>query len=140
MILSAAMTAIEIGIIAGQKFDEGGSGLLGDEGGVLQGQRHSQGGINLGAIGEAERGEYFGIVNRNMTRKYANDLPMIFDSLNNGAFHEVWGRGKQNMVEVNYNDPWTKKMYEVMLDTPTIIPDGKRTERYPGGRTRIING
>ena len=130
----AGLGAAEISTIAGQEFAEGGSGLLDDKGGVLPGKRHSQGGVNLGAIGEGERGEYFGIVNRQMTKKYAGDLPNIFDSLNNGAFHEIWGRSN-----ITTGDPYTKKMYELMQNTPVIIPEGKRIEKYPTGRTRIVN-
>ena len=99
---------------------------------MLPGKRHSQGGVDLGAIGEGERGEYFGIVNRQMTKKYAGDLPNIFDSLNNGAFHEIWGRSN-----VTTGDPYTKKMYELMRDTPHTITEGPRIEKYHG-RTRII--
>ena len=130
----AGLGAAEIATIAGQEFAEGGSGLLDDKGGVLPGKRHSQGGVDLGAIGVAERGEYFGIVNRQMTKKYAGDLPNIFDSLNNGAFHEIWGRSN-----ITTGDPYTKKMYELMQNTPVIIPEGKRIEKYPTGRTRIVN-
>lgn len=135
-IAAAAITAAQIGVMASQKFAEGGSGLLGDEGGILQGRSHAMGGVNLGEIGEAERGEYFGIVNRQMARKYASELPMIFDSLNNGAFHEVWGRNRSR----SGGDPYTKKIYEVLKDTPQIGPLEKRIEKYPDGRTRIVNG
>lgn len=121
-------------IIESQQFAEGGHGLLDDTGGVLPGKSHSQGGVNLGQIGEAEGGEYFGIVNKQMTKKYAGELPAVFDSLNNGAFHEVWNRRSTG------HDPYNKKIYEALISTPTIIPDGKRMERYPDGRTRIING
>jgi len=127
----AALGAVQIATISGQEFAEGGSGLLGDMGGVLPGRRHSQGGVNLGEIGEAERGEYFGIVNRQMAKKYAGELPGIFDSLNNGAFHEIWARPV-------HDDPYTKKMYELMRNTPQIVPDGDRIERYPDGRTRHV--
>jgi len=131
--LVAGLGAAEISTIASQEFAEGGSGLLGDQGGVLPGKPHSQGGVNLGAIGEAERGEYFGIVNKQMSKKYAGDLPGIFDSLNNGAFHEVWSRGASG------HDPYTKKMYELMKEIPHTVQSGPRIEKYHG-RTRIING
>jgi len=130
----AALGAVQISTISSQEFAEGGSGLLDDKGGVLQGKSHAQGGVNLGAIGEAERGEYFGIVNKQMTKKYGGELPGIFDSLNNGAFHEVWNNRSSG------GDPYNKKIYEAMMNTPQFIPEGKRTERYPNGRTRIVNG
>ena len=75
-----------------------------------------------------------------MTQKYVNELPGIFDAIHNGAFHEVWGRTGAVNANIGYNDPYTKKMYEAMMNTPQFIPEGKRTERYPSGRTRIING
>lgn len=130
-----ALGAAEISTIAGQSFAEGGSGLLDDKGGVLPGKSHAQGGVDLGAIGEAERGEYFGIVNKQMAKKYGGELPGIFDSLNNGSFHDVWG-GRT----ISSADPYNKKIYEVMINTPQYVPEGKRVERYPNGRTRIING
>ena len=61
-------------------------------------------------------------------------------ALNNGAFHEVWGRTRVNESTANYRDPYTKKMYEAMINTPVIIPEGPRKEKYPNGRTRISNG
>ena len=70
-----------IGIIKNQKFAKGGSGILGmGREGILSGVSHSQGGVDLGEIGEGEGGEYFGIINKQMASKYSNELPDVFDS------------------------------------------------------------
>ena len=79
----AATAGVQVAAIRSQTFAEGGHGELG-------GERHAQGGTPIPGIGEAERGEYFGIINRSMTQKYRKDLPAIFDSLNAGRFHDVW--------------------------------------------------
>ena len=132
IIASAALTAAQIGIIASQKFEEGGP---------ILGESHSRGGVNI----EAEGGEY--IINKKSTAKYndlirainANDQASIANAaLQNEAFHEVWGRTKVNEVTVKGVDPWTKKMYELMMDTPAVGPSGGRIEYWPGGKTRII--
>lgn len=113
------------------KFAEGGHGELG-------GERHSQGGTHLPGVGEAERGEYFGIINRQMTRKYSQDLPMIFDSLNSGKFHDVWDNAN---IQLQTNiDPWTKKIFDTLQATPSIYTDtkGDTVKEYPNGRKRVI--
>ncbi len=135
MIADAAITAAQIGVIASQKFGEGEIDILGPS--------HSRGGINA----EIEGGE--SVINKHSTAKYrglleainTNDTAAIADAaLQNQAFHEVWGRTGIRETTTNYRDPYMKKLYEAFIETPTIIPDGPRTERYPNGRTRIING
>ena len=134
-VIAAAMIAAQAGIqvaaIKSQTFAKGGHGELG-------GERHSQGGTYLPGIGEAEKGEYFGIINRQMTRKYSHDLPMIFDSLNKGKFHDVWSNAN---IQLQENiDPWTKRMYDLMARTPTTYTDsnGDTVKEYPDGNIRII--
>ena len=129
--LTAAATAVQIATIRSQTFEHGGHGELG-------GERHYSGGTHIPGIGEAEKGEYFGIINRSMTSKYRNDLPAIFDSLNAGKFHDVWSNANiQLQAEV---DPWTKKMYDHMVNTPTIYTDSKgdTVKEYSNGRKRVI--
>jgi hypothetical protein len=136
MIADAAITAAQIGVIASQKFAEGEVDIGGPS--------HARGGI----AAEIEGGE--SVINKRSTARFkplleainANDSSAIADAaLHNRAFHEVWGRaGVNTPVVVNNSDQWTKKLYEAYIDTPVIIPDGPRTERYPNGRTRIING
>lgn len=129
--LVAAQTGIQIAAIRSQTFARGGHGELG-------GASHSQGGIPLPGIGVAERGEYFGIVNKQMTRRYAGDLPAIFDSLNAGKFHDVWSNANIQLQESI--DPYTKQMYELMVKTPTVYTDtnGDTVKEYPDGHKRII--
>jgi len=107
--------AVEIASIASQKFAQGGHGLLLDrsKGGVLKGRSHSRGGISLGDIGEAEGGEYFGIVNRTATEKYKNTLPILFDAINQGKFENMFARQGSNVV-VNVNDKYGKEMLAEM--------------------------
>lgn len=135
MIADAAITAAQIGVIAAQKFGEGEVDI--------HGPSHSSGGI----AAEIEGGE--SVINKRSTSNYGslleaintNDSAAIADAaLNNSAFHEVWGRTRMNESTTNYRDPYTKKMWEAMMNTPTIIPDGPRIERYPNGITRIIKG
>lgn len=110
--------AIEIATIASQKFAKGGSGLLVDKskGGVLQGKRHSQGGISLGEVGEAEDGEYFGIINRNSTEKYKNTLPLLFDAINSGKFENMFAR--RGDINVKVSDKNTEAMLIEMKKQP----------------------
>ena len=135
IVASAALTAVQIGVIASQKFAEGEVDIAGPS--------HSRGGINA----EIEGGE--SVINKRSTSKYktlleainTNDTAAIADAaLNNSAFHEVWGRTMPRNIEVHHADQWTKKIYETLNNMPTIIPEGTRIERYPNGRTRIING
>ena len=127
----AATAGVQVAAIRSQTFEGGGHGELG-------GERHAQGGTPIPGIGEAERGEYFGIINRSMTQKYRKDLPAIFDSLNSGRFHDVWSNANiQLQTEI---DPWTKKIYDTMQSQPTIYTDSKgdTIKEYPSGRKIII--
>ena len=105
---------VEIGTISSQQFAEGGHGEIDKKkGGVLSGKRHSQGGIKLPGIGEAEGGEYFAIINRDATRRYANQLPLLFDSINNQRYEQMFSRRGINM-NVNVNDRYGKEMLSEM--------------------------
>ena len=134
LIASAALTAAQIAVIASQKFAEGGP---------IHGQSHSMGGVPI----EAEGGEY--MINKRSTSKHldlirainSNDQSGIANAaLQNSAFHEVWDRSRARRNVAVQNDPYTKKIYETLNRTPVFVPEGKRTEKYPDGRTRIING
>ncbi len=129
--LIAAQTGLQIATIKSQTFEKGGHGLL-------DGPSHSRGGIQIPGVGEAQGNEYFGIINRQMTRKYAGDLPAIFDSLNAGKFHDVWSNA--NIQLQNDIDPYTKKMYDLMMNTPSIYTDsrGDTVKEYHSGRKLII--
>lgn len=117
-VLVGAMGAVEIATIQSAKFAQGGHGLLLDKskGGILKGNSHSKGGISLGDIGEAEGGEYFGIVNKSATEKYRNTLPILFDAINQGKFENMFARQGSNVV-VNVNDKYGKEMLAEMKQT-----------------------
>lgn len=127
--INAAQMAAQIAIIKSQKFAKGGSG-------VLQGPSHQRGGINVG-IGEAEGGEHIAITSRRMTSKYGPKmLDAVSKSINQGKFFEVWANVNKEMT----SDPYTKKMYELMMKTPSIYPDsdGNTVKEYPDGKKYII--
>jgi len=135
MIADAAITAAQIGVIAAQKFEEGGPVI---------GQPHSRGGVPI----EAEGGEY--VINKRSTAKYtdliqainAGDQASIANAaMQNAAFHDVWDRtGAKEIAVVSNNDPYIKKLYELMRNTPQVGPYKDRIEIYPNGKRRIING
>lgn len=104
----------EVSTISSQQFEEGGYGEIDKKkGGVLVGNRHSRGGIKLPGIGEAEGGEYFAIINRDATMRYANELPLLFDSINNQKYEQMFSRRGINM-NVNVNDRYGKEMLSEM--------------------------
>ena len=104
----------EVSTISSQQFAEGGYGEIDKKkGGVLVGNRHSRGGIKLPGIGEAEGGEYFAIINREATMRYANELPLLFDSINNQKYEQMFSRRGVNM-NVLVNDKYGKEMLTEM--------------------------
>ena len=135
VIAQAAATAAQIGVITAQKFEEGGPVI---------GQSHSRGGVPI----EAEGGEY--VINKRSTAKYtdliqainAGDQASIANAaMQNAAFHDVWDRtGAKEIAVVSNNDPYIKKLYELMRNTPQVGPYKDRIEIYPNGKRRIING
>lgn len=154
--LVAVAGAVEISAISSQKFAKGGSGLVDEKkGGVLVGKSHRQGGIKLNGIGEAEDGEYFGIINRDATRQYKAVLPRIFKSLNektfvvnngfvedhtivrnhinNRQFEKVIDRRAIPSVTVNVNNPYGREMLEEMRrkrpQTQIVETQHERIER-----------
>jgi len=126
-----AQTAGIISTIKAVKFERGGHG-------ELEGPSHSRGGIPIPGIGEAQGKEYFGIINKQMTAKYKNDLPAIFDSLNAGKFHDIWNNA--NIQLQTQVDPWTKKIYDTLQSQPSIYTDshGDTVKEYPNGDKTII--
>jgi intracellular sulfur oxidation DsrE/DsrF family protein len=128
-VAAVAATAVEISTISSQEFARGGSG-------ILEGAVHASGGVRIPGFGIAEAGEHLSVTSRAMTSRYgANTLDAISNSINQGKFFEVWGNAERSM-----NDPFTKKMYELMLNTPSIYQDsyGNTIKQYPNGRTVVI--
>lgn len=114
--VAAGITATQIGVIAAQKFAEGGE---------IDGKPHSQGGTVI----EAEKGEY--VIRKDSYSKYRDlvraindDNPMrIAEELRNRQFHTVWGGVQQTLSEVSRQDPFTKKMYELMVNNVVTYQD-----------------
>jgi len=131
-VVAAAMGAIEIATISSQQFAKGGHMKLGEKGNVLQGKRHSQGGVNLGEVGTAEAGEYMGIINRSATRKYENDLPLIFDSLNKQNFENVFSHPT---LTVNVDSKYSKMMFKEMTRAKPTESETTITEKMIITRT-----
>jgi len=109
--MAIAAGAIELDTISSQKFAKGGSGE------VLKGARHSQGGIKIPGVGEAEGGEYFAIINREATQRYSNELPVLFDSINNQRYDQLFSKKGMPTVNVNVNDRYGEKMLAEMKKT-----------------------
>jgi len=136
--LIGTLKSIKVGTT---KYAEGGSGELGSEGTTLRGERHSSGGVNLGEIGEGEKGEYFGIISRGMTQRYKQDLPQVFETLNKGTFHNVYRKSNELHSSVSSTqDPYTKKMYNLMKNQPAVYndSDGNQVLLWPTGKKRVI--
>lgn len=89
-----------VGVI--NTFEKGGHG-------VLQGKSHINGGINIPGVGNAQGGEYFGVINKPMTSKYKSILPDIFNSINKGDFEH---RFNLDDSRLNTTNGYLKRMAE----------------------------
>lgn len=130
--VAAAVTTAQVAIIKSQKFAHGGSG-------ILEGDVHASGGVKIAGIGEAERGEHISITSRKMTGRYGGSmLDAVSNSINQGKFFEVWSNANKGMGV--HQDIYTKKMYEMMRNTPTTYTDtsGATVKEYPDGRKFVI--
>jgi len=131
--LVAAQTAAQIAVINSQKFAKGGYEVLG-------GHVHSEGGT-MTPIGEAEKGEGMAIFTRQATAGYADVIPEIVESVNNGKFFDVFGRTATQLINVSVaHDPYTKRMYELMRNIPHSYLDSNNdlVKEYPNGTREII--
>lgn len=130
--LASAQTLAQVAVIKGQKFAHGGSG-------VLDGAVHASGGVMIPGVGEAEGGEHFAITSRSMTSKYGSSmLDAVSNSINQGRFFEVWSNANKDMGV--HQDIYTKKMYDMMKNTPSTYIDtnGDTVKEYPDGRKFVI--
>lgn len=75
--LAEALTLASAAVIAGQKnpYRKGTAQILG-------GRSHEAGGVSLGQFGEAEKGEFLGILSKRQTSTYGNGLMNLFEGLN----------------------------------------------------------
>jgi hypothetical protein len=129
--LVAVQTGIQVAVIRAQRFAHGGSG-------IVNGPVHASGGVTVPGVGIVEGGEHFAVTSRAMTSKYgASMLDAVSKSINQGKFFEVWANVNKDM---GISDPYTKKMYDLMKNTPTtyIDTEGNTVKEYPSGRKDII--
>jgi len=132
--ITGALGLVQIGLIASQKFAEGGE---------IEGKSHSQGGKLI----EVEGGEY--IINKLSTSKYnglieainKDDKMAIAEELRNRNFHLVWGGVNEQLKSSARQDPYTKMMYNLMRQNITTYIDsnGDTNLVYPNGYRRVIH-
>lgn len=117
------------------KLEQGGSG---DSNGIINGNRHAQGGEKFSDHIEVEQGERWAVWNRSASQKYGKFIPELVDSMNSLKFPNIDFKGGQTVVNVK-----TKKM-ESELES---INSGIRTlnenisnnsDMFYVGKTRIV--
>jgi len=119
--LVAAAVAIQIATIKAQKFEKGTYQ-------VLKGNRHSQGGVDIG-IGEAEEGEGLAVFSRSARRKYGSALPDLVKAINDrklGMFNvgqsEKLGRKADMMMHrVSLDESKDLKAIRRLLEKQTNV-------------------
>lgn len=133
-----AAGAIQLDTIASQKFAKGGFGEIGKEGKMLKGKRHTDGGINLPGIGEAEDGEYFAIINRKASSKYKRELPELFTAINEGRYEKMFDkRGLGGSMSVSVNDRYGKEMLGEMRKSQPRVYEENGYVVYETGNYRL---
>lgn len=135
-VVTALLGAIEIAAISSQKFAKGGYAEV-TTGKMLQGRRHDQGGVSLGALGTAESGEWAGIINRQATQKYGGLLPEVFDSINSMRFEKAFAPINVVNVDSRYQREMLGEMKKPKAETLTFQKDGK-TYIVKGLQTTIL--
>jgi hypothetical protein len=132
--LIAAVTAAQVGLIASQKFAEGGftgPGSYRDE----TGER---------VAGIVHENEF--VIDKKNTKKYrplieaihSDDPAKIAEVVANNHMHELWGNMNQSVIF--QQDPYTQKMFELMQNQPVMYIDsnGDTVLRWANGRSRTI--
>jgi hypothetical protein len=106
--LVAGSAAAEIATIKNQKFAKGG---------MIEGQPHSRGGVNI----EAEGGEF--VINKRSASKYKG----LIDAINQDDQIRIMdAMARDRKIEINRGvDPYTKKMYELMKQNPVYGEDNE---------------
>jgi hypothetical protein len=78
---------------------------------------------------------------RGLLEAINEDNPMaIAEEIRNRQFHTVWGGVQAQLSQVNRQDPYTQKMYELMKNDIKIYQDsnGDTNIVYPNGTRRVI--
>lgn len=117
----------------------------------LGGKRHSQGGVDMGVMGVAEKGEIASIFSRKAVRKHKNLITGFTDMINNDNInlsidHSLTDRIGESLVVVNSSvslddSAQLKEMNSLMkrtLNGVQITQLGDRRIEKIGNRTRII--
>ena len=146
-VLGAAAVIAEIATMYSQvdsaiKFAHGNAEILG-------GKSHAGGGVSLGQYGEAEGGEFLGILSKNGTKKYGKSMLTLFDGINNSNDRKIaaglmsitgnipigGGSSEVELKEVKA----INGMYNIMKQPQkTVIVDGNKRIERSGRSTRII--
>ena len=146
-VLGAAAVIAEIATMYSQaesaiKFAHGNAEILG-------GNSHAGGGVSLGQYGEAEGGEFLGILSKDKTRKYGKSMLTLFDGINNSndrkiaaGLMSITGNipigGGSNEVELKEVKA-INGMYNIMKQPQkTVIVEGNKRIERSGRSTRII--
>ena len=117
---------------SGNQFEKGGYKILG-------GKRHSQGGVSLGEMGEAEQGEMVSVFNRRATQKYGKNLAAFTDAVNKGSIDRDL---VVNNTRVGNNNFTAKLDDRKLSDIHSVLEQvrDKETVVYNNGYKIIING
>ena len=146
-VLGAAAIIAEIATMYSQaesaiKFAHGNAEILG-------GKSHAGGGVSLGQYGEAEGGEFLGILSKDKTRKYGRSMLTLFDGINNSNDRKIAAGlmsltgnipigGGSNEVELKEVKA-INGMYNIMKQPQkTVIIEGNKRIERSGRNTRII--
>jgi hypothetical protein len=112
--LEAAIVGVQVGVIKNQTFAEGGP---------VNGEPHSRGGVNI----EAEGGEY--VINKRSTGKY-RDLIEAINQDDQVRIMDAMSRDRK--IIVNQTDPYTQKMYELMQNQVQYGEDNEFFYKHKG--------
>lgn len=116
---------------------------------ILGGNSHAGGGVSLGQYGEAEGGEFLGILSKNKTAKYGKSMLTLFDGINNSNDRKIAAGlmsltgnipigGGSNEVELKEVKA-INGMYNIMKQpAKTVIIEGNKRIERNGRNTRII--
>lgn len=119
---------------------------------ILGGSPHTAGGTSLGEFGEAERGEFLGILSKKSTSKYGRGMMNLFDGLNKshedkiamGLSDIAMNSGLADDSDINHtvtlNEiPEIKRIEKYLRQQPKQVSysNGKRIEKN-GNNTRIV--
>lgn len=144
--LVGTLTIANVALIASEKnpYRKGTAQILG-------GRSHEQGGVSLGSFGEAEKGEFLGILSKRQTSTYGNGLMNLFEGLNKNNKDKVLTGLTDIASNVGFSDTNTNlsvslnevreiKSIEKMMksgNTSVTYHNGYREEKSKGTIRRV---